>query len=330
MPAITGPARYLFLRGASEEHIPNWPPAIKPLEVANNLLCPALRLTAEEAGWRVDAIGDAGETTAPADGADPGDPGSFTLTRETTLGLEQDGKNEGAFELLGARAITADGKGLDYVTHLLVYPLVGRARAPLLVNIAALMVAGYFEGQDGTQVALALRLSSEALASAPIYLPDEQIMVAAERALDLAVQTPRARHDLLVEVEAGRVSLHGRAELTSTGDAVRAELEQTPGVVEVADYILYDEELQSQVSEALEAKGLGDINVLVEHNLVVLDGQVPDRKTYWTARDTALKIPGVRGVVSNELYVAPKPLHRTADLIPPEQATSTADLATSR
>lgn len=324
MPTITGPARYLFLQSASEEDVPNWPPVVKPLEGANNTICAAVRLTAEENGWRVDAIssdaGDSGES----------DPGSFVLTRHTALGLEQDGKNEGSYTLLGVRAITADGKGPDYVTHLVIYPAMGRAHATLLANIAAMVVAGYSEGSEGTRVALALRMSDEALANAPIFLPDEQIQVAAERALDQAVQTPRERHDLLVEVEAGRVSLHGRAALTSTGDAARAELERTPGVVEVADYILYDEQLQSQVTEALEKQELGQVNVLIEHNLAVLSGEVPDRKTYWTARDTALKIPGVRGVVSHELHVVATPLKRTADLIPPdEEAAVKADLSPS-
>jgi osmotically-inducible protein OsmY len=324
MPSITGPARYLFLRGASEEDVPNWPPVVKPLEGANNQICAAARLTAEETGWRVDAVADDGHDTGESD------PGSFILTRQTALGMELDGKSVGAYSLLGVRAITADSKGPDYVTHLVIYPALGRIRAPLLANIAALVVAGYAEGPEGTRVALALRMSDEALASAPVYLPDEQVTLAAERALDRAVQTPRERHDLLVEVEAGRVSLHGRAALTSTGDAARAELEQTPGVVEVADYILYDEELQSQVVDALEKQGLGQVNVLIEHNLAVLDGEVPDRKSYWLARDTALKIPGVRGVVSHELHVVATPLKRTADLIPPdEEATSKADLAPS-
>ncbi len=324
MPAITGPARYLFLQSASQEDVPNWPPAVKPLEGANNAICDAVRLTAEENGWLVAPVAE------DASEANESDTGSFVLTRQTALGLEQDGKTEGAYSLLGVRAITADGKGPDYVTHLVIYPALGRARAPLLANIAALVVAGFSQGPEGTRVALALRMSDEALANAPIYLPDEQIMVAAERALDLAVQTPRERHDLLVEVEAGRVSLHGRAALTSTGDAARAELEQTPGVVEVADYILYDEQLQSQVAEALEKQGLGQVNVLIEHNLAVLDGDVPDRKSYWLARDTALKIPGVRGVVSHELHVVAAPLKRTADLIPPdEEAASKADLSPS-
>ena len=60
------------------------------------------------------------------------------------------------------------------------------------------------------------------------------------------------------------------------GDAARAELEQTPGVVEVADYILYDEELQNQIASALDEKDLGHINVLIEHGLAVLSGEVAD------------------------------------------------------
>src|SRR6476660_103317 len=112
MSAVIGPARYLFLKSASEEDVPNWPPAVKSLEGANNAICAAVRLTAEEHGWRADAIadnaGDIGES----------DPGSFVLTRQTALGLEQDGKTEDTYMLLGVRAITEDGKGPDYVTHL--------------------------------------------------------------------------------------------------------------------------------------------------------------------------------------------------------------------
>src|SRR5262245_56725246 len=116
MPAITGPARYLFLKSASEEDVPNWPPVVKPLDGANNAICAAARLTAEENGWRVDAIaGSAGDN-------DESDPGSFVLTRQTALGLEQDGRAEDTYTLLGVRAITADGKGPDYITHLVIYP----------------------------------------------------------------------------------------------------------------------------------------------------------------------------------------------------------------
>jgi osmotically-inducible protein OsmY len=127
----------------------------------------------------------------------------------------------------------------------------------------------------------------------------------AARALNAAIIAPRARHEIKPEVEAGRVSLYGRAELTSTGEQARAELERTPGVVEVADHMLYDELLNDQVERAMAEKGLGYINVFFEHGLIVLAGAVPDNATLHKARDIALRIPGVRGVVTNNLLVQP-------------------------
>jgi len=52
-------------------------------------------------------------------------------------------------------------------------------------------------------------------------------------------------------------------------------------------------------------KGFGYISVLFEHGLIVLSGTVPDNATLHKARDIALRIPGVRGVVTNNLLVAP-------------------------
>jgi hypothetical protein len=69
--------------------------------------------------------------------------------------------------------------------------------------------------------------------------------------------------------------------------------------------MIYDEDLLLKVTEALTAKGLGYLTVLVEHNLVMLHGEVPDLKSLYTAQDTAQAIPGVLGVVVNELLVEP-------------------------
>lgn len=340
MPAIQGPARYFFLRqshGAAEE-IPNWPPTVKPLEGADNLICDAILILPDELGWQaasVDVATPLGEHVA----------GAFYWSRSTIFGAIHEGKRGAAtYELLGVRTVRDDGKGPDYATHVVVWASGSRGRAPLVAPVSLLVVSGYLEHRNGAEVALDLRLSPAAAADLPIYLPDDQVQRNADRALDEAVPTPRARHDMLVEVEAGRVSIHGRAELASTGDAAQAELLRTRGVVEVKDYLLYDEALVQQVSDALAAKGLSAINVLVEHNLVVLDGTVPDRKTFYTAKDTAQKIPGVRGVVVNQLFVDPSvkasDLPRTADLIPhdkaaaqptePPGANQKPDLATSR
>jgi osmotically-inducible protein OsmY len=60
------------------------------------------------------------------------------------------------------------------------------------------------------------------------------------------------------------------------------------------------------VSEALATKGLGDVGVLCEHGLIVLSGAVKDNATRHQARDIALKVTGVKGVVNN-LEIQPSP-----------------------
>jgi len=334
MPAMTGPARYLFLRRThGTEDVPRWPPAVKPHQWPDNRICTAVRLALDEAGWRVEGVEDGVE-----DGAEPaeGTPEGFRLSREMVLGpteaeprdprlnghaagpwpgqlarlLSERRGNPAAFDVLGVRAVRPDEKGPEYASHVVVrvQPGTGRGlpKEAVVIPTGALVLGGYFERGGRAEVSfLGLRLTPDELANLQPYLPDAAIQGLAERALDRAVPTPRARHDMLVEVEAGRVALHGRAELDSTGDAAIAELEATRGVIEVVDHLQYDEALLQRVHAALAAKGLGDLDVMVEHNLVSLHGVVPDRKAYHAARDAALKIPGVRGVVSNQLLVAP-------------------------
>jgi osmotically-inducible protein OsmY len=65
------------------------------------------------------------------------------------------------------------------------------------------------------------------------------------------------------------------------------------------------ENLQAQAEEALAAKGLDYIQVLSEHALIMLRGEVPDTATRYQAEDIVKRIPGVRGVV-NETVVREK------------------------
>jgi osmotically-inducible protein OsmY len=111
--------------------------------------------------------------------------------------------------------------------------------------------------------------------------------------------------DITPEVEAGRVTLFGTAALRTIGETARTALLQTPGVVEVNDRILYLENLKEVVEAALEAKGLSDVVVLVEHALVVLNGEVASSKLRWQAEDIAKATPGVRGVVNNIVAAEP-------------------------
>jgi len=307
MPALTGPARYIFLRRVSgEENVPRWPPVVKPHQWPENQVALACTLSREEMGWQLGQVELLGVEP-------PAEETGIRFSRETAFSLTPNGyRNPPVFDLLGVRVVRPSDKSPEYASHLIVRLRPGTGRMmpkdAIVVPIDSMVVSGYFEHGDKVEVAgFALRLTPAALSAMPPYLTDTAILELAERAVDRAVENPRARHELLLEVESGRVTMLGRAELTSTGDQARDALEITPGVLEVADHIIYDEDLVRRVTEALVAKGLGYLTVLSEHNLIMLHGEVPDLKTLHTAQDMALSVPGVRGVVVNELLVAPTP-----------------------
>lgn len=310
-----GPARYFFLRRArgAQEEIPDWPPEIKPLQQPDNLVCAAVYLSAAADGWRAEAVKDEADLREDAGGA-------FVLTRATTLGLATEShRGNAALALLGVRVAQPDPKGPEYATHLVVRIVsgvglggLGAPKHPLVVPIAALVLGGYLEHGEHAEAQLDLRLTPGELTAMPPYLPDATIGRLVERRLDQVILSERQRHELKPEVIAGRVTLYGRAELTTTGDLAREELERTPGVIEVADRLLYSELLMDQVKEALVARGYPDIDVRQEHDLIELGGTVPDTATVHALREIVLRITGVRGVVVNQLAVR-QPLPGEAD-----------------
>lgn len=304
MQVAAGPARYYFLRHARAAHedVPNWPPEIKPMQIPDNQVYLAVYLYPEEQGWRAVGMKDDSSSRPDAEGA-------FVMTRETTLGLLPGNiPSSLRLALLGVRVAQQEGGSeAEYATHLVVRSSggFGVSRRPIVVPIERMVLGAYVESGNRAEAVLDLRMTLGELGEAPEYMPDALVERNAMRALNVAIVAPRARHEIKPEVEAGRVSLYGKSELTSTGEQARAELERTPGVVEVADRLLYGELLKDQVERALAEKGLADINVLYEHGLIMLDGTVPDNATLHKARDIALRIPGVRGVVTNNLLVTP-------------------------
>ncbi len=312
MHPVSGPARYYFLRKApGHEDVANWPPATKPLEGPENKVCVASLLYPDAEGWRAEC---SDRIAPPPNGTEA----PLVLTRNTALALLQDGKRTKAdVGLMGVRVVNLDAKGVEYATHLVVRALagfgLGAPRRPVIVPIEAMVLGEYVERGSRAEAALDLRVTPAELSDLPVYLPDDLIQRLAQRNLDSTVlSTARfysygniAKHGLTLEVEAGRVSLHGRVDLRDVGDQVRAAMLATQGVVEVADHFLYIEDLQAQAQEALTTKGLGAIEVLSEHALIVLRGEVPDTKTRYLAEDTVKRIPGVRGVVNDLMIKAP-------------------------
>ena len=301
MDVMTGPVRYLFLRTAhGREEVENWPPTIKPLETPENTICTSIRLYSSDDNWRAEC----GNAEEPEHGSDsPGSGPPLILTRATALGLLQGGKRGKAeVELLGVRVVNLESKGIEYASHFVVSALPGSGlgpRRPVVLPIDELILEEYVEQGAYAAVSLALRLPPGEYINMPHYMADRIILPQAKRTLDQSILSPRARHGIVIEAEAGRISMHGRAELTSFGDQAKEALLNSPGVVEVADHLLYDEDLTDLVSTALAAKGLTRITVLTEHGLINLRGEAADSATRYQAEDIAKRIPGVRGVVND-------------------------------
>jgi BON domain len=218
--------------------------------------------------------------------------------------------------------VNLDGKGVEYASHFVVAALPGAGlgtRRPAIVPVDGLILEEYVEQGSYAEVSLALRLSPSEYASVPRYLADHIILRQAKRTLDQSILSPRARHGMTIEVEAGRISLHGRAELTSFGEQAKEALLQSPGVVDVADHLLYDEELTDLVRTALSAKGFSAITVLTEHGLINLRGEAPDSTRRYQAEDLARRTPGVRAVV-NDIVISDDAGRESSDEKPMPQA----------
>jgi hypothetical protein len=188
----------------------------------------------------------------------------------------------------------------------------GLSRRLTLVPVESLVVGEYVDNGTWAEAQIELRMTPGEYSDQPVFLPDPVILRNANATLDRVVSAnarftygEHPQRDITAEVGAGRVTLFGTAALRTTGEQATAALLQTSGVVEVNDRILYLEDLKGTVEDALEAKGLNDIVVLVEHALVVLNGEVASSKERWQAEDIAKAIPGVRGVVNNIVVAEP-------------------------
>jgi BON domain len=296
MAAATGPVRYLFLRretpGAGGD-LKGWPPAL-PQVGAEDVICSAVQLVAAEDGWRAEPL-----QRVPAEAEVPEN--ALVLTRDTEFGFVGGRPTDVTVALLGVRVEEIAPKEAGHLTHVVVARPATSGRQPgqpTVVPASALVVTDYVERRGRTEATLGLRLSPSDLAHLPPWMPDAAVEAVASLAVDGAVLSPRARHLITLEVRAGRVSLHGRAELASNEEAAVRELEATPGVVDVVSHLLVDESLTDIVERALAEQGITGVTVLAEHGLVSLHGVAKDTAMRRKAEDIAARTPGVRGVVN--------------------------------
>lgn len=294
MAVASGPVRYLYLRqeGTPATSDPkDWPPPAAHFG-DDDATYVAVQMMAAEDGWRVEPL-----DAVPLEADIP--EGALVMSRATELGFIQ-GRSDATVALLGVRVEETEPKAPGRLTHLVVYGRGGGVRTvrPVVVPASEIVVTSYAERAGRTEATLDLRGAPSNLVAYSPWLPDAAIAPLAERAVDDAVLSPRARHDIVLEVHSGRVALHGRTEITSNADAAIGRLEQTPGVVDVANYLLIDEQLQDIVEQALAEKGITNVRALAEHGLISLHGEAPDSATRYKAQDIAARVTGVRGVVN--------------------------------
>jgi osmotically-inducible protein OsmY len=111
---------------------------------------------------------------------------------------------------------------------------------------------------------------------------------------------------VFVEREGVVLSLYGKVELEAQKKEVEANLRQVPGVLDVMNFLVAEDQLLNAVNaviDNLKASGklesAKDISVLVENGIVSLYGNVPDNSMKYLLEREISGIPGARVVINH-------------------------------
>lgn len=153
---------------------------------------------------------------------------------------------------------------------------------------------------------ITLTAELRALQDLPIYRDDAMLAGYVGAAIEAALLDPRARRHVHARVEDGHVDLSGLLETDEQFNALFGAIKRTPGVRGVRSDIVVTEHIADFAAtaiDALRAKGklddLDDIEVLSEHQIVYLNGEVGTPQKSAEVERAALGANGVRLVVNN-------------------------------
>ena len=111
---------------------------------------------------------------------------------------------------------------------------------------------------------------------------------------------------VFVEREGVVLSLYGKVELEEQKQEVESALRRMPGVLDVMNFLVAEDELLNTVNAHIESlkaagklEGAKDISVLVENYIVSLYGEVPDPKMKYMLENEISGIPGARVVINH-------------------------------
>lgn len=139
----------------------------------------------------------------------------------------------------------------------------------------------------------------------------EQVLDEAEAAVESTVtisSTAWSAHPVKVFVEREGVvlSLYGKVELEAQKKEIEATVRQVPGVLDVMNFLVAEDELLNAVNKVIEdlkaagkLEGATDLSVLVENGIVSLYGNVPNSSMKYLLEREISGVPGARVVVNH-------------------------------
>ena len=111
---------------------------------------------------------------------------------------------------------------------------------------------------------------------------------------------------VFVEREGVVLSLYGKVELETQKKEIEANVRQVPGVLDVMNFLVAEDELLNAVNSTIEnlkasgkLEGATDFSVLVENGIVSLYGNVPSNSMKYALEREISGIPGARVVVNH-------------------------------
>lgn len=110
---------------------------------------------------------------------------------------------------------------------------------------------------------------------------------------------------VFVEREGVVLSLYGKVELEEQKQEVEAALRKMPGVLDVMNFLVAEDELLNAVNAHIEKlkaagklEGAKNLSALVENYIVSLYGEVPDPQMKYMLENEITGIPGARVVIN--------------------------------
>ena len=111
---------------------------------------------------------------------------------------------------------------------------------------------------------------------------------------------------VFVEREGVVLSLYGKVELEAQKEEVETALRKMPGVIDVLNFLVAEDELLNAVNRVIDGlkasgklEGAKDITALVENYIVSLYGEVPTPEMKYLLEREITAIPGARVVINH-------------------------------